>query len=187
MAGGWIAMIRPGLPSFGCVHGSGLSIEIPVRVMIRIRRCALVTGLAALTFNSACYAYQPVTGLPLAEAQRVRLHLTTEGTTELARYLGPRVATVDGMLTRVLPDGGLGVSVETVQLTDGSPQPWTGEGVVIFPAPYIRRVERSELDRSRTIIGAIALAGGLLVIASIALKTTGSQGGGDAGGGSPPP
>ena len=155
--------------------------------MIRIRRCALVAGFAALTFNSACYAYQPVTGIPLAEAQRVRLHLTTEGTAELARYLGPRVETADGVLTRIQPDGGLGVSVETVQLTDGSSQPWTGEGVVIFPAPYIRRVERSELNRSRTIIGALALAGGLLAIASIALKTTGSQSGGDAGGGSPPP
>lgn len=155
--------------------------------MIRIRRCALVAGCAALTFNSACYAYQPVTGIPLAEAQRVRLHLTTEGTTELARYLGPRVETADGVLTRIRPGGELGVAVETVQLTDGASQPWTGEGVVIFPAQYIRSIERSELSRSRTTIGALALAGGLLAIAVIALKTTGSQSAGDAGGASPPP
>lgn len=160
---------------------------MPVRVMNTIRRCALVAGSAALAFNSACYAYQPVTGVPLAEAQRVRLHLTIEGTTELARYLGPRVETADGVLTRIRPDGELGVAVETVQLTDGSSQPWSGEGVVIFPAPYIRRVERSELNRARTTIGALALAGGLLAIAAIALKTTGSQSAGDAGGGSPPP
>ncbi|CAN5870581.1 hypothetical protein BH11GEM1_BH11GEM1_25900 [soil metagenome] len=156
-------------------------------LMNRIRRCALVAGAAALALNSACYAYQPVTGMPLAETQRVRLHLTTEGTAELARYLGPRVETADGILTRIRPDGELGVSVETVQLTDGSSQPWTGEGVVIFPASFIRRIERSELNRARTTIGALALAGGLFAIAAIALKTTGSQAGGDAGGGSPPP
>lgn len=158
-----------------------------MRVMNTIRRCALVAGSAALALNSACYAYKPVTGLPLAESQRVRLHLTTEGTIELARYLGPRVETVDGLLTRLRQDGELGVSVEAVQLTDGSMQPWTGEGVVLFPATYIRRVERSELDRARSTIGALALAGGLLAIAAIALKTTGSPSGGDAGGGSPTP
>ena len=155
--------------------------------MTRFRRSALIAGVAALAFNSACYAYQPVTGLPLAEAQRVRLRLTPEGTTELARYLGPRVEAADGVLTRLRPDGELAVSVETVQLIDGSSQPWSGEGVVIFPATYVRSIERSELSRSRTTIGALALAGGLLAIAVIALKTTGSQSAGDAGGGSPPP
>lgn len=155
--------------------------------MNRIRRCALVVGCAALALNSACYAYQPVTGIPLAESQRVRLHLTSEGTAEMARFLGPRVEAATGMLTRIQPGGELGVAVETVQFSDGGPQPWTGEGVVTFPAAYVRSVERSELSRSRTTIGALALAGGLFAIAAIALKTTGSQGGGDAGGGTPPP
>ena len=114
----------------------------------------------------------------------IRLALTNN---ERAQKAPLRVETADGTLTRIRPDGELGVAVETVQLTDGSSQPWTGEGVVIFPAPYIRRIERSELSRSRTTIGALALAGGLFAIAAIALKTTGSQSAGDAGGGSPPP
>ena len=160
---------------------------MPVRAMNRFRRCALTIGSVALALNSACYAYQPVTGIPLAESQRVRLHLTTEGTAELARFLGPRVEAASGTLTRIQPSGELGVAVEMVQLSDGSPQPWTGEGVVNFPAAYVRSVERSELSRSRTTIGALALAGGLFAIAAIALKTTGSQAAGDAGGGSPPP
>ena len=151
------------------------------------RRVALLTGAVALALNSACYAYQPVTGLPLGEAQRVRLHLTDDGTTELARYLGPRVASADGRLASVRPDGALIVAVESVQLTDGVRQLWSGEGLVSFPALYVNRVERSELSRARTTLGAIALAGGLFLIAAIALKVTGSQGGPDAGGGSPPP
>ena len=146
-----------------------------------------MAGCAAVAVNTGCYAYQPVTGIPLAESQRVRLHLTTEGTAELARFLGPRVEAASGTLTRIQPTGELGVAVEMVQLSDGSPQPWTGEGVVNFPAAYVRSVERSELSRSRTTIGALALAGGLFAIAAIALKTTGSQAAGDAGGGSPPP
>ena len=151
------------------------------------RRVALLTGAAALALNGACYAYQPVTGVPLAETQRVRLHLTAEGTAELARYLGPRVENVDGTLASVRPDGALNVAVESVQLTDGVRQPWSGEGVVIFPGQYVVRVERSELSRTRTTIGAIALAAGLFAIAAIALKNSGSQAGPDAGGGSPPP
>ena len=151
------------------------------------RRTTLLTGAVALAFNSACYAYQPVTGVPLAETQRVRLHLTAEGTSELARFLGPRVQNADGMLTSIRPDGALTMSVESVQLTDGARQPWSGEGLVSFPASYVVRVERSELSAVRTILGSLALAGGLVAIAAIALKTAGSQSGTDAGGGSPPP
>ena len=155
--------------------------------MNRLRRCALGVGSVALALNSACYAYQPVTGIPLAESQRVRLRLTNGGTAELARYLGPRVESASGILTRIQPGGELGVAVETVQLSDGTPQPWTGEGVVNFPAAYVRGVERSELSRSRTTIGALALAGGLLLIVAIALKTAPCQCFVYAGGGSPPP
>ena len=81
---------------------------MPVRAMNRFRRCALTIGSVAFALNSACYAYQPVTGIPLAESQRVRLHLTTEGTAELARLLGPRVEAASGTLTRIQPSGELG-------------------------------------------------------------------------------
>ena len=151
------------------------------------RRIALFTGAAAMALNSACYAYQPVTGLPLADEQRVRLHLTPEGTTELARYLGPRVEVADGTLATLGPDGALSVSVQSVTLTDGVQQAWSGEGIVAFSARYVSRVERSELSPARTTLGALALAGGLFAIASLALKTAGSQGGGVAPGGSPQP
>ena len=155
--------------------------------MSTARRIALLTGAAALAINTACYAYQPVSGMPLAESQRVRVHLTADGTSELARLLGPRVQNADGVLASVLPDGALNIAVEAVQLTDGVRQPWSGEGLVSFPSQYVSRVERSELNRTQTTLGAIALAAGLIGIAALALKTAGSQSGKDAGGGSPPP
>ena len=149
------------------------------------RRVVLLTGAVGMALNMACYAYQPVTGVPPGTDQRVRVHLTTDGTTELARYLGPRVTSVDGRLASVQPDGALTVAVESVQLTDGVRQAWSGEGVVAFPSQYVTRIERSELSRARTTVGAIALVVGLFAIAALALKVRGSQGGPDAGGGTP--
>ena len=149
------------------------------------RRVVLLTGAVGMALNMACYAYQPVTGVPPGKDQRVRVHLTTDGTTELARYLGPRVTSVDGRLASVQPDGALTVAVESVQLTDGVRQAWSGEGVVAFPSQYVTRIERSELSRARTTVGAIALVVGLFAIAALALKVRGSQGGPDAGGGTP--
>ena len=150
--------------------------------MTRVNRVALVTGAAALAFNSACYAYLPVSGMPLGEAQKVRVHLTGEGTTELARFLGPRVQNVDGTVAAVRQDGSLNVAVATVQLTDGVRQSWSGEGIVAFPTQYVSSVERSELNKTRTIVGSLALAVGLLGIAIAALKSSGSQGGPGPGG-----
>lgn len=149
------------------------------------RQLTVLIGGAALAINSACYAYQPVTGVALGESQRVRIHLTSDGTTELARYLGPRVTSVDGRLASAQPDGALTVAVESVQLTDGVRQAWSGEGVVAFPSQYVTRIERSELSKARTTVGAIALVVGLFAIAALALKVRGSQGGPDAGGGTP--
>ena len=150
--------------------------------MTRVNRVALVTGAAALAFNSACYAYLPVTGQPLGETQHVRVNLTDEGTTELARYLGPRVQNVDGTVAAVRPDGSLSVAVATVQLVDGVRHSWSGEGVVAFPKQYVSSVERCELSKSRTIVGSLALAGGLLMIAVAALRSSGSDGGTGPGG-----
>ena len=149
------------------------------------RRAGLLTGAAALGLNLACYAYKPVVGVPLAESQEVRVHLTSEGTTELARYLGPRVSVAAGTLANLRPDGALGVAVRSVELGDGVRQHWSGEGIVTFPQQLVSRVERRELSKSRTAFGAVALAVGLFAIAAIALKATGSQGGGEAPGGTP--
>ena len=66
-----------------------------------IRRIALVAGAAALALNSACYAYLPVAGKDRpAAAQTIRVRLTPEGTTELARYLGPRAVEGEGTFSR---------------------------------------------------------------------------------------
>jgi hypothetical protein len=153
----------------------------------RGRRLAVASCAAAMLANSACYAYVPV-GAPLApEGQQVRLRLTPEGTTELARYLGPRIEGVEGTLAGVAPDGAMAVVVESVATAGGAAQPWTGEGAVIFPAAYVSGVQRSTLDRTRTTLGAVVLVGGLIAIANLALHSARSQPGPGTGAGGPPP
>ena len=141
-------------------------------------RIAICLGAVALALNLGCYAYQPVTGLPLTTSERVRVHLTTDGTTELARYLGPRVTAADGTVATIQPDGSLSIAVQSVQLTDGTQQHWSGEGIVSFATQFVQRVERSELNRTRSTVAAIALAGAIAGIATAALRSSGTSGGG---------
>ena len=156
-------------------------------MITRTRRLAMTLGGVALALNTACYAYQPAVRPLVAGAQKVRLHLTPEGTTELARYLGPRVAAADGSLASVAPDGAIALTVEWVQTVDGNRQPWTGEGIVTFPAAYVSGVEESVLSRRQSTLAAIVLTAGVIAIAVAALRSTGAKGASDSGTGSPPP
>ena len=135
----------------------------------------------------ACYNYQPVTQ-PLAPAgQRLRVSLSPEGTTELAKYLGPRVEMVEGTLVSVQPDGTMSIAVEWVQTPGGVRQPWMGEGGVAIPATYIQNVQQHTLNKSASVLAAAGITGGLIALAVLALNAGGSQGGGGDGGGGPPP
>lgn len=152
----------------------------------RARTFAIVAGAAALAFDSGCYAYHPAPATLAPERQRVRLHLSADGTTELARYLGPRIAAVEGFLVARQPDGALDVGIESVQTADGTRQPWSGEGTVSFPAAYVTGVDVNTLDRQKSVLAAVALTAGIIAISIAALKVSGSQGDAGTGGGTPP-
>lgn len=153
----------------------------------RRRRIAVAACATALSLQTACYGYQPVTH-PLAPAsQRLRVLLTPDGTVELARYLGPRIALVEGVLASVEPDGTMSVAVEWVQSVDGSRQAWMGEGRVALPAAYIGSVQQRTLSPGRSVIAAVSVTAAVIAIAVIALRAGGSQGVGGDGSGGPPP
>lgn len=139
---------------------------------------------ALLAVTGACYTYRPVTTTPRV-TERVRLTLTAEGTTELARFLGPRVVVAEGMLSSIAADSAYVVAVDFVQMTDGVRQPWSGEGLVRFPIHYVREVRERVLLRRQSYVAGAALTSGLIAAAVFALRNTGS--GGDGGGGPPPP
>ncbi len=155
-------------------------------MLLRARRTAAIASTVALSLQMACYTYRPVTQ-PLATAgQRLRVNLSSEGTTELAKYLGPRVEQVEGTLVSVQPDGTMSVAVEWVQTPGGVRQPWMGEGGVAIPAAYIQSVQQHTLNRTGSVLAALGITGGLVALAVVALNSAGSQGGGD-GPGTPPP
>src|SRR5687768_13273733 len=94
--------------------------------------------LALALFSTGCYSYLPIQPNTTPKtAERVVLDLTPQGTVEMARYLGPRVVKAEGILMTVGDDGALNVAVDFVQMSDGTKQPWAGEGSVVFPRMYV--------------------------------------------------
>lgn len=145
-----------------------------------------MSGAVGLALDTACYSYLSVPTGALPPSAEVRVLLNSTGTTELARYLGPRVSAVDGTLATVGGDGAMGVAPSWVQIADGARQPWSGEGLVTIPRAYVNDVQRRTLNRRQTTISAIALAVTLVVTAVIALRAGGAKGAPDASGGGPP-
>ncbi len=155
--------------------------------MRRFRTIAAAACTLALALNVACYEFRPVTQ-PLAPAgQRLRVQLTPDGISELARYLGPRVAVVEGTLVERSADGTMSIAVDQVQSESGISQPWTGEGTVSIPSMYVAGMAQSTFNAGRSAFIAIAITAGVVALAVAALHSGGAGGGPGDGGGTPPP
>jgi hypothetical protein len=147
-----------------------------------------ILGIAVAALISACYSYQPLqTNVPPKVGEPIHVDLTPEGTTELARYLGPRVRRAEGRLVSIGTDGALEVAVDFVNLVDGVKQPWSGEGHVTFPRALIDTVRERRFEKGRTILGSTALAGALIGISIVAIQQGGGTPGTGGGGGGGPP
>ncbi len=156
------------------------------QMMRRVRRAGAALALSSLAVADACYAYVPVAdGAPTRRSDQLRVVLTSEGTRELARYLGPGVRAAEGAVADVDSSGTITLAVVFVELNNGVKMPWTGEGVVGFPAAMRESVNRHAFQRPRTIVASMALAAALVVTAVLALRQGGA--GGDGSGGPPPP
>jgi hypothetical protein len=151
---------------------SSLPLRIRLRhenVRITMNRSIAVLAVAAAL--SGCFSYKPIgTGVEPKTGERVRVELTSEGTTELARYLGPRVKEAEGALISVAADRAWVVAVDFVALVDGIRQPWSGEGHVTFPAQYIAGTRGRVMEKRRSWVAAVAAAGALILTAVVALK-----------------
>jgi len=157
-------------------------------LLSRFRRTGAIVAIVALAMSEACYAYKPVVvTLPPKNGERVRVVLTPEGTTELARYLGPNVAIAEGDLTSIADDGAWVVAVDFVQQMNGVRQPWSGEGVVAFPQAYRGEVLQRTYMRNQSIVAGIVITTLVVAVAIIALNAAGALGGDGGGGTQPPP
>lgn len=159
-----------------------------LNALIRLRRTRAAVATTAVLSLQACYTFVPLAATATPRVgEQVRVVLTPEGTVELARYLGPNVGTVEGMLSSANGDGTIAVAVEYVQLMNEVRQPWSGEGVVEIPALYRREVYERVFQKRQSIVAATGLAAALVATAAIALKVGGAKGDADGAGGTPPP
>jgi hypothetical protein len=145
-------------------------------------RTSILMTAACLT--AGCYNYSPL-ATPTPEAGTyVAVTLTSVGSQDLARYLGPSVFVVRGRYLRESDDGGLVVSVSSVERQRGDELPWAGENVAL-PNSAIASLEVRRLARGRSLLLAGVGAGGLVATTlAFALIGGGTQPGPGRG---PPP
>lgn len=141
-------------------------------------RAARALGATLILTTQACYTFVPLVGPQPVVGQQALVFLTPEGTTELARYLGPNVAAAEGLVASVTEDGSIMMAVQYVEQTNQLRQPWTGEGVVAIPAMYRREVRQRSFQKRRSIVAGTLLSLGLMSLAVIALRGGKSGNGG---------
>ena len=120
-----------------------------------------------LPLGAACYGYAPVapTRLPPAERE-VRVELSAVAAEALADRLGPSVRAVDGHVRAVDADRLVLTATRTL-LRSGGEQGWRGEAVMI-PWTGVARVRERRLDRRRTALLTLGIAGGAMLAARAA-------------------
>jgi len=145
-----------------------------------------LAGAALMPLFVGCYSYAPIrTSSAPREGDELRVELTSEGTQEITRYLGPRVTALDATLVRVDPDSTFVLRVIALRFVDGTSYPFSGEDPVPVSHSLIASTERRTLSPSRTVVASAGLVAGLIAVASAALHTGHvAPGGGPSG---PPP
>ena len=114
-----------------------------------------------LCLTAGCYNYHPLATTSPEPGSYVAATLTDQGSTDLARYLGPNVFVVRG---RYVGDGeaGILVSVSAVELKRGDDVSWAGETITL-PPDAVASLEVRHLAKGRTLLLASAGAGSLVV------------------------
>jgi hypothetical protein len=148
------------------------------RAALRRRRFGVL--LAAIVVSSGCYSYVPsrpgdVATLP---GDEVRVYLTEAGTTDLARFFGPRVASVDAQFIRMGTDSTLVLGVTRTRMLNGVEMPFDGNGPMEVATSLVASVERRTLARKRTVVATSGAVASAVALAAAALKAGRFGGGG---------
>ena len=140
--------------------------------MLVWRSALLFATLGAMT---GCYRATPIQGITTDVGAPVRLQLTDQASYELTPLIGNGITRADGQLVSA-SDSALTLSLTNVVAHNGIETTWKGEQVS-FKRSGLVRIERRELDRSRSWIVGV---GG--VAATVAIGTAFNLLGGKSGG-----
>jgi hypothetical protein len=139
------------------------------------RRTTAALAAAALGFNTGCYSYVAVPASQETSGRELRIKLADASAADLARYLGPRAASLEGKLVE-RSDTSVTVSVTNVTRVNGVEETWPGDAVLL-PRAAIASLETQRISKTRSILTAAVIAVGAgLVGAAIKAGTDVNRG-----------
>jgi hypothetical protein len=142
----------------------------------------LVVAIGLLPVLAACYTYTPLATLQPAPGTNLSLVLSDEGRIQSYRQVGPYAMRIEGELVQATSDD-LVLAVSDVVDIRGTHNKWMGESVSL-PRSYVMMTYQKQFSRSKTVLLATAVAGGIVaIIASRSLLGFGGSG----ENGQPPP
>ena len=128
--------------------------------------------LLTACFTAACYNYAPLPTPDPRPGTSLALTLTAAGSDSLARYLGANVFVLRGRYLST-DEGGLRVSVTSVETREGLQDSWPGETVRI-PTGFIASLEQRQLAKGRSaLLAGVGVAGVVAAVAGFSLKPGG--------------
>jgi hypothetical protein len=133
---------------------------------------------------AACYSYVPLSEPVAHEGAELRVHLTLSGAADLAREIGPRMASVDGRVLQFIADSSLTLAVSQLWSMGGAQVAWQGDAPLVIPRSAVASVERRQLARGRTVAASTGATAALAAIGVYAVRRGGK---GSGTGGTPPP
>ncbi len=119
-----------------------------------------------LCFTVGCYSYNPLTTPTPEPGTFLAVTLTDAGSDGLARYLGPAVFVVRGRYLGPSDQGGLLVSVSSVETKRGVEYSWAGETVTL-PTDAVASLDVRRLAKSRSLLLAGIGAGGFVATTAL--------------------
>ena len=137
-----------------------------------------------MLLTAGCYSYVPLGDQRAGVGAEVRVHISPAGALELAREIGPRMASVDGRILEYGPDSGFTLAVTQLRSMSGEQVAWQGDVPLAIPRSAIATVERRQLARGRT---AAASTGATVALAAIGVYAARRGGKGGGTGGPPQP
>jgi len=144
-----------------------------MRPGLHYRRLTLAIGF--LPVLAGCYTYLPVATLQPALGTNLSLVLSDEGRMQSTRQVGPYAMRIEGELLQATPDD-LVLAVSDVVDVRGTRSKWTGESVSL-PRTFVMTTYEKRFSRSKTVLLATAIAGGIVgIIASRGLLGIGGHG-----------
>jgi hypothetical protein len=146
----------------------------------RVTRLAVLALLPAIT---ACYTVQPITSPAPAAGSRIVAELTDAGTAMMAPWLGPGALEIEGLVESATEEEWR-LALIRVDHRQRGVVSWNREEVV-FPRSALSGVAVRTMNRKRSILAAVGITGGALLVARlVGLVTVGD--GAPPGGGTPP-